>query len=91
VWVSEIYSERDWYMATIPAPEARFHVRALVMYGRVQYMVTDFGDRGVKVTARFALPSKRPMRRCPRRDRIVAAVRGHRSYAVLADTPCEVP
>ncbi len=74
-------------MATLPLPKQRFHVRAIVIYGRAQYLVTDYGDRGVTVTSRYALPSERPMRRCPRRDRIIVSVRNHPLYATLSQTP----
>lgn len=88
VWVSDILSARDCQMANIPMPEVKHHVRAMVMYGRTQYLVHDYGDRGFSVMYMFD-PRQRPMRNCGRRQRIVAAVRAHGSYPILLSTGAE--
>ena len=83
--VVEIRSERDWKVATIPMPEPTWHVVAIVAVGRREYVVRDYGGDAV-VQHRWTPHHK--LRRCPTRERILAAVRQHPNYrAALAGRP----
>ena len=86
--VVEIRSERDWKVATIPMPEPTWHVVAIVAVGRREYVVRDYGGDAV-VQHRWTPRHK--LRRCPTRERILAAVRQHPNYrAALAGAEKEI-
>lgn len=68
---------RDWAMANIPMPDPTYHLETQVRLGSrgPQYIVvsSETGDDMYVYPAAY-LPRRRPMRRCGRRDAILAAV-----------------